>query len=115
PAIAAVSALSVNGRDRRHQVEVDVGDRVDGVDQRHRIGAAGLRRLGRLADVGDVWRELDDHGHARVLLAPAGDHLDVFWNLADRRAHAAFTHAVRTAEVEFDTVGFGLLDPLQDR
>ena len=48
PAIAAVRALAVDGGRGRHQVEIDAGDRIDGVDQRHRIGAAaegGARRV----------------------------------------------------------------------
>ena len=72
-------------------------------------------RARRMADVGDVRRQLDDHRHARVRLAPARDHLDVFGHLADRRAHAALRHAVRAAEVEFDAVAIGLLDARQNR
>jgi hypothetical protein len=90
-------------------------DGVDRVDQRHRVRPAVLGRLGGPADVGDVRRQLDDHRHARVLLAPAGDHLDIFRHLADRGAHAAFAHAVRAAEVELDAVGFRVLDLFQDR
>ena len=70
-------------------------------------GAAGRQ------DVADVGRELDDHRHPAVLLAPARDHLDVFRHLADRRAHAALAHAVRTAEIELDAVGAGVLDALR--
>ena len=90
---------------------LDPDDRVDGVDQRDRVGAAALGRLGRLADVGDVGRQLDDHRHAGMLLAPARDHLDIFRHLADGRAHAALGHAVRAAEIELDAVGAGVLDP----
>ena len=39
-AIAAMRALPVHHRLRRHQVEIDAGDRLHGVDQRHRIRAA---------------------------------------------------------------------------
>ena len=85
-------------------------DRVDGVDQRHRIGAALLGGAGGIADVGDVGRELDDHRHAGVLLAPARDHLDIFRHLADGGAHAALAHAVRAAEIQLDPIGAGLLD-----
>jgi hypothetical protein len=42
-AIAAVAALAVDRRLGRKGVEVDVGDRVDGVDQADRIGAAAPR------------------------------------------------------------------------
>ena len=69
-----------------------------------------LRGARRVADVGDVGRQLDDHRHARVLLAPARHHLDVFRHLADGRAHAALAHAVRAAEIQLDAVGAGLLD-----
>ena len=78
------------------------GDGVDGVDERDGVGAALLGRARRLADVGDVGRQLHDHRHAGVLLAPARDHLDIFRHLADRRAHAALRHAVRAAEIELD-------------
>ena len=74
-----------------------------------------LRRARGLADVGDVGRQLDDDGHARIGLAPARDHLDVFGHLPDRRAHAALGHAVRAAEIELDAVGAGVLDQRQDR
>ena len=73
-----------------------------------------LGRARRLADVGDVGRQLDDHRHAGVLLAPARHHLDIFRHLADGRAHAALAHAVRAAEIELDAVGAGLLDQRQD-
>jgi hypothetical protein len=52
---------------------------------------------------------------SRILLAPFGDHLDVFGHLANGRAHAAFAHAVRAAEIEFDAIGAGVLDARQDR
>src|SRR5690606_27565226 len=86
----------------------------DRVDQRYGVGAAGLCRTGGLADVGDVRCQLGDDGHARVLLAPAHDHFDIFRHLTDGRAHAALGHAVRTAEVQFYAVGAGLLDERQD-
>src|SRR5665213_2659540 len=50
----------------------------------------------------------------RMRLAPARDHFDIFGHLTDRRAHAAFRHAVRTAEIEFDAVAFRLLDARQN-
>ena len=40
-------------RDPHHAIEVDAGDRVDGIDQRHRIGAPAQGGLGRGADGGD--------------------------------------------------------------
>ena len=72
------------------------------------------RGAGRLQDVGDVRRELDDHRQARMLLAPARNHLDILRHLAHRRAHPALGHAVRAAEVEFDAVGAGVLHHRQD-
>src|SRR6185437_10192338 len=108
---APVRALAVDDHVRRHAVEVDVHDRIDGVDERHRIGAALLRRAGGLANVGNVGSQFHDYGHAAVRLAPARDHLDIFGHLTDGRAHAALRHAVRTAEIKLDPVAFGLLDP----
>ena len=94
------------GRDRRRMIELMV------LISDTRVGAAALRRARRIADVGDVGRELDDDRHARVLLAPARDHLDIFRHLADRRAHAALGHAVRAAEIQLDAVAAGLLHRL---
>ncbi len=108
-------ALAVDGMRDRHALEIDAHDRVDGVDERDRVGAAGLGGARRAADVGDVRRQLDDDGHARVLLAPARHHLDVFGHLPDGGAHAALGHAVRTAEIELDAVAIRLLDAIQDR
>ncbi len=104
PAIAAMAALAVNRRHRREIVEIDGDDGRDGVDERHGIRSALLGGARRIADVGDVRRQLHDHRHARVLLAPARHHLDVLRHLADRRAHAAFAHAMRAAEVKLDAV-----------
>ena len=114
-AVAAVRAHAAGRRADRQGRGIDAHDRVDGVDQRHRVGAAALGGRRRLADVGDVGRQLDDHRQPAVLLAPRRDHLDVFGHLAHRRAHAALAHAVRAAEVELDAVGAGVLDPRQDR
>ena len=97
-----------------HAVQIDAHDGVDGVDQRDRIRTAALGGTCGQAHVGDVGRELHDHRHLGVVLAPLGHHLDVFRNLADRRAHAAFAHAVRAAEVEFDAIGTHVLDHRQD-
>src|SRR4051812_17510945 len=107
-AVTAVRALAVHTRAWGHRIKIHSHDRADGIDQRNRIRAAALRSAGRVQDVGDVWRELDDHGQARVLLAPACHHLDVFGDLAYRRTHAAFGHAVRATEIEFDTIGAGV-------
>ncbi len=113
-AIAAMGALAIDGRRRRHLVEIDRDQRIDRVDQRDAIGAAGLRGLGRPQDVGDVGRQLDQNGHARRVLHPARHLLHHLGHLAHGRAHAAFAHAVRTAEIEFDAVAAGfLLDPLR--
>ena len=113
-AIAAVRALAVDLGLGREIVEVDRGDRGQGVDQRDRIRAPGLGGAGGEADVGDVGGQLHDHRHPGVALAPARHHLDVFRHLAHRRAHAALGHAVRAAEIELDAVGAGVLDPGQD-
>ena len=45
---------------------------------------------------------------------PAGDLLTVFGNLAHGRAHAALTHAVRAAVVEFDAVRTGVFNAADD-
>ncbi len=68
----------------------------------------------RAEDVGDIGRQLHDHRHAGELLAPAGDHLDILRHLPDRRAHVALAHAVRAAEIQFDTVAARLLDEAED-
>jgi hypothetical protein len=73
------------------------------------IGRARTR-----ADVADVRRQLHEARQFRAFLDPARDHLHVFGHLADRRAHTALAHAVRTAEVQFDRVGAGVFDERQD-
>ena len=115
-AIAAMGALAVDRsaparscRDRPLMIELMV------LISETASAPPCLRRARRVADVGDVRRQLDDDRHARVLLAPARHHLDVFRHLADRRAHAALAHAVRAAEIELDAVAAGLLDQRQDR
>ena len=110
-----MGALAIDHRLGREGVEVHRGDRIDRVDQRHRIGPAVLRRLGRAADVGDIGRQLHDHRPVVVLLAPAGDHFDILGHLAHGRSHAAFCHSVRTAKVQLDPVGIGFRHARQDR
>ena len=61
-AIAAVGAGVAHLRERDHAIQVEVGDRIDRVDQRDRIGPARQRRARRGAHVGDVGREFHDHG-----------------------------------------------------
>ena len=41
------SVPAVDHRFRRHQIEINAGDRLQGIDQRHAVRAAPLRRLGR--------------------------------------------------------------------
>ena len=113
-AIAAVAALAVHLGQGRHGVEVDADDRGHGVDQRNGVGLGLDRRPGGRENVGDVRRQLDDHRHARVRLGPARHHFHVFRHLADRGAHAALRHAVRTAEVDLDAVGVRIFHLLQD-
>src|SRR5471030_3171929 len=113
-AIAAVRAGVADHRIGDHAVQVQVRDRVDGVDQRDRVGAAVLGRARRRPHVGDVGRELDDDRQLRVRLAPARDHLDILRHLADGRAHAAFRHAVRAAEIELDAIRAGGFDQRQN-
>src|SRR5215207_917151 len=113
-AITAMSCLSVGMRPRGHLIEVDSHDRVDRVDKRHGIGPPSSGSLGGLSYVGDIGRELHDNRHARVGLAPSCDHFDIFGNLADSRAHAAFGHAMRTPEVELYPVCTRIFNPSQD-
>mmetsp|Transcript_6361 Transcript_6361/g.25874 ORF Transcript_6361/g.25874 Transcript_6361/m.25874 type:complete len:397 (+) Transcript_6361:1035-2225(+) len=115
PAVAAVRAPAVGDRAHRHAVQVHAHHGVDGVDQADRIRTAGLGRAGRESHVGDVGGELHDDGQLRVLLAPRGDPLDVLRHLAHGRAHAAFAHAVRAAEVQLHAVGAGVGHALKNR
>ena len=114
---AAVTTMGALGTDHwqgDHALQVHAGDGVDGVDQRHRIGAAAIGRPRRHADVGDVRRELDDHRQRTIRLAPARHLLHVLRHLADGGAHAPFGHAMRAAEVQFDAVAAGRLHQGQD-
>ena len=60
------------------------------------------------SNVGHVGRELDDHRNLADFLHPRRDHLRVFGHLADGRAHAALTHAVRAAEIQFERIRAGI-------
>src|SRR3989344_2370070 len=113
-AVAAVRTPAVGARAHHHAVQVHTHDGVDGVDERHRIGSTRLGGACGLAHVGDVGRELHDHGQLAVVLAPGRDHLDVLGHLAHGRAHATLAHAVGAAEVEFDAIGAGVFHERQD-
>ncbi|MPL84611.1 hypothetical protein SDC9_30576 [bioreactor metagenome] len=114
-AIAAMGALAVDHRLGAEVVEIDRGHRFDRVDQADRVRPAALGGQRRRQDRSDIGRQLHDAGHARILLHPAGHHLDVFGHLPHRRAHAALGHAMRAAEVQLDAVGAGVLDMAEDR
>ena len=58
--IAAVTAFAADAGRDFESVEIDADDRVERVDQRERIGAAGESGARGQHDVGDVRRELDD-------------------------------------------------------
>ncbi len=96
-------------------VQVHRGDRVDRVDQAHRIRTPLQRRLGGLSNIGDVRRQLHDHRHPRVRLGPARHHLDILGHLPHGAAHAAFAHPVRAAKVQLDPVRARVLDLLEDK
>ena len=102
-AIAAMRALAVDrrrrapsGRDRPSVIELMVLISETASAPPCLAARAGVRMSVTLGV------SLTMHRHARVLLAPARDHLDVFRHLAHRRAHAALGHAVRAAEIELD-------------
>ena len=101
---------AVSCRVHRQGVVIDAHDRIDRVNERHRVGTAVFCGFGGRQYVGDIGSQLYNDRYARRGLGPLGCHLDVFRNLADRGAHAAFGHAVRAAEIEFDRVGAGILD-----
>src|SRR5262249_42889346 len=65
-------------------------------------------------NVGDVRRELHQHGCACDFLHPFGDHAGVLGHLPDGGAHAAFAHAVRAAEVELEAIRAGVFAALDD-
>jgi hypothetical protein len=113
-AIAAMAALAVDHREGREIVEIDVGDRVDRVDQADRIRPARFAAMAGGGSSVMLGVSFTMQGMRLYCLHPAGDHLDIFRHLADGRAHAAFGHAMRAAEVQFDPVGLGILDLFQD-
>ncbi len=114
PAVSAMRAFAVDHRPRLKGVEVDASDGVDGVDGRERVCTCTFRGARGDADVGDVGRELDDHGCASFFFDPRCDALGVFGHLSDGRAHAALAHSVRATEVELETIGAGILDLRHD-
>ena len=113
-AISAMRAHAVDGWLRRHDIQVDRGDRVDRVDQADRIGTATHGGLGRAEDIGDVRRQLDDAGALIVLFHPAGDLLHIFGHLAHGAPHAAFGHAMRAAEIQLHPISIGGFDLFQN-
>ncbi len=108
--VAAMPAFAADIGSDFERIQIDAHDRVQRIDQRKRARAAGNGRARGTDDIGDVGRELDDHGNARHLHHPARDLLAVFGNLADGAAHAALAHAVRAAIVQLDAVGAGIFD-----
>ena len=84
------------------------------VDGREPVGARSLGRARNLPDVGDVGRQLHQHGRARFLLHPAGDHLGVFGHLPHRAPHAALAHAMRASEIQLQAVGARVFGSLHD-
>ena len=102
--VAAVRTLSADIRIGQEGIEVDASDGVDGVDGRESICSSAFRGARSDADVGDVGREFDDDGCAGFFFDPGGDLLAILGDLADCRTHSAFTHSVRTTEVEFEAI-----------
>ena len=99
-----MGALAAYRWHRYHPFQIDTGDGVNGVDQRHRVGTTAMGSPGTEAHIGDVGRELDDHRQRAIRLAPARHHLYILRHLAPRRAHAALRHAVGAAEVQLDAI-----------
>ncbi len=54
-AIAAMGALAINHRLGGHGIKIHGCDRVNRVDQAHRIGPPRFGGTGRKADIGDIW------------------------------------------------------------
>ena len=109
-----MAALAVDCRFRRHGIEVHRGDGTDCIDERNRICATITRRPRRVADIGDVGCQFHDHRLVVVFLAPACDHFDIFRHLPYGRAHAAFAHPVRAAEVQLNPIRLGFRHARQD-
>src|SRR5208337_5654171 len=59
-------------------------------------------------------RELDGHGNPGYFHDPTRNLFAVLRHLPDGAAHAALAHAVRTAVVQFDPVGAGILNAPND-
>ena len=113
-AVAAVGGFAADIWARDERIEINAGDGVDGVDGGERVGATFFGGAGDSADVTDIGSEFDEDGSASDFFDPLGDHGGIFGNLTDSAAHAAFTHAVRAAEIEFETVGAGVFGTLDD-
>ena len=107
-------SFAVDGRLWSHLIKIDRDNRADSVDQRDGIGTASLGGARRIAHIRDVRGQLHDHRHTGVRLGPAGDHLDIFGNLADGGTHAALGHAMRTTEIQLHPVAFGVFHLAQD-
>ncbi len=104
PAITAMRAEPADEWLWHKGVEVHLGDAVDRVDERDRVGAAAFCGAGGGGDVGDVGRQFRDHGNGRGFHHPLDNRLGDIRILANGRAHPAFAHAMRAAKVQFDPV-----------
>jgi len=67
-----------------------------------------LRRARRLRYIGNVWCQLHDHRNRGDFHYPTDNSFRHGRLLTHGRAHAAFTHAVRAAKIEFDAIGPGI-------
>ena len=112
--VTAVATFATDVGSNFQRLEIDADDGVDGVDQRDGIGTGGYRSARGHHNIGNIRRELHDDGNFGDFHDPAGDLFAIFGNLANGAAHAAFTHAVRAAIVEFDAVRAGILNAAND-
>ena len=103
PAVAAHGALTVHGRRRDEGVQVDAGDRFDGVNGGNAVRAAAFCRLGGGTHAGNVWRQLRQHRNMAGPFGCRGEFLHQLRHLADIRPQAALGH-VRAGKVQLHRV-----------
>ena len=99
----------INIRFGNKVIEIHLRDAPDGVNKRNRVGPASLSGAGGLGDVGDIWREFDDHRLACDFHYPTGDLFRDIGILTDGRAHPSLAHSVWATEVQLKPIDSRIL------
>ena len=95
-------------------IQIHRSDRIDRIDQTHRIRAARIGSGGRLANIGNIRGQLNNHRHAGVGLDPPRHHFNIFGHLPDCAAHATLAHTMGAPKIQLDTISASVFHFAQD-